>query len=308
MTGFSEDWLALREQADSDARNTDLLVKLQAWRSQHETLKITDLGTGTGSNLRYLAPRLGQQQIWQLLDDDLALLEALPRQLAQWADQQAVEIHEQDDGVLLLEAAEFSAKVVRIQKDLAKPLGKELFNGQQLITASALLDLASREWMDELVKKVAETNTACSYLFALNVDGRIQWQPPLPYDEKVRTLFNQHQQTDKGLGIAAGPNAGEHIAKALEKMGYQVYTDTSDWQLETNSKTMQGALTDGFVSAAGEILEKGRKQKTSQHHTNKSTTQLAQWQSKRQALWEAGQSTLTVGHVDVLALAPGDQA
>jgi len=308
MTGFSEDWLALREQADCNARNADLLLKLQAWRSQHKTLKITDLGTGTGSNLRYLAPRLGQQQIWQLLDDDSTLLAALPRQLAQWADQQAIQIHEQANGALVLEGADFSAKVVRIQKDLAKPLGTDLFHEQHLITASALLDLASREWMDKLVQKLAEANTACSCLFALNVDGRIQWQPPLPFDENVRNLFNQHQKTDKGLGVAAGPDAGAHIAKALKHLGYQVHTGSSDWQLDSNSTQMQKTLAGGFVSAAGELLEHSSKQKTSKHETNKRTSQLLDWQSNRQTLWEAGQSTLMVGHIDVLALPPDDQA
>ncbi|MDN5934161.1 MAG: class I SAM-dependent methyltransferase, partial [Pseudonocardia sp.] len=62
------DWLALREPADAAARSTDLLGDLAP-------AVIHDLGCGTGSMLRWLAPRLPTPQHWVLHDRDTALLD-----------------------------------------------------------------------------------------------------------------------------------------------------------------------------------------------------------------------------------------
>ncbi|MGD8498218.1 MAG: class I SAM-dependent methyltransferase, partial [Chromatiales bacterium] len=58
MSGFSPDWLALREPLDARARSAALVDRLRA-QAPRGPRRILDLGSGTGSNLRYLAPRLG---------------------------------------------------------------------------------------------------------------------------------------------------------------------------------------------------------------------------------------------------------
>ncbi len=57
--GFSADWLALREPADHRSRSAELLATLATRVEGRDTLRITDLGCGTGSNLRATAPALG---------------------------------------------------------------------------------------------------------------------------------------------------------------------------------------------------------------------------------------------------------
>jgi len=47
MSGFSADWLALREPADAVARNQELTARLIDWRQQHGGLSVLDLGSGT---------------------------------------------------------------------------------------------------------------------------------------------------------------------------------------------------------------------------------------------------------------------
>ena len=44
MTGFSADWLSLREPADHRARNAELLETLAAWADQRDSLTVLDLG------------------------------------------------------------------------------------------------------------------------------------------------------------------------------------------------------------------------------------------------------------------------
>ncbi len=74
MSGFSTDWLALREAADHRSRNSAPLSKLAARFADREDVFVVDLGAGTGSNLRAVAPALPARQQWILIDHDPALL------------------------------------------------------------------------------------------------------------------------------------------------------------------------------------------------------------------------------------------
>ncbi len=74
MTGFSADWLALREPFDARARNPVVLDAVIAALKGYPSIRIVDLACGTGSTLRALAPRLPVEQNWRLIDNDLGLL------------------------------------------------------------------------------------------------------------------------------------------------------------------------------------------------------------------------------------------
>ena len=81
MSGFSTDWLTLRECADARARDGSLAASLLASRPAGPTLRVVDLGSGIGANLRYLAPRLGHDQYWLLIDHDSTLLDYAPQEM-----------------------------------------------------------------------------------------------------------------------------------------------------------------------------------------------------------------------------------
>ena len=55
---FTLDWLALREPVDHRSRSELALAGLRDWWRARRASRVVDLGCGTGSNLRYLAPRL----------------------------------------------------------------------------------------------------------------------------------------------------------------------------------------------------------------------------------------------------------
>ena len=57
-------WLQLREPADAAARSDGLTRTIADALATGETVQVLDLATGTGSNLRYLAPRLPGRQRW----------------------------------------------------------------------------------------------------------------------------------------------------------------------------------------------------------------------------------------------------
>lgn len=91
MSEFSSQWLAMREPADHRSRNKALREQLNAMLTLSRTsdsppLRIIDLGSGTGSNLRGLAPHLDGDQHWTLIDYDPKLIEAAGFALKEWAD------------------------------------------------------------------------------------------------------------------------------------------------------------------------------------------------------------------------------
>jgi trans-aconitate methyltransferase len=74
-TRTSGAWLDLREPADAAARDPELVERLGRHLSSTGCLVIHDLGCGTGSMGRWLAPLLPGPQHWILHDRDEDLLD-----------------------------------------------------------------------------------------------------------------------------------------------------------------------------------------------------------------------------------------
>ncbi|WP_019592094.1 hypothetical protein [Thioalkalivibrio sp. ALRh] len=228
---FAGDWLALREPADHAARPESLLGPLNDALAGCKTpLQVLDLGSGAGSNLRYLAPRLTGPQNWTLVDHDADLLATIS------APDGAVTVTPQ--------VLDFSGAPPPVPPDAG------------LVTASALLDLVSASWLDRLV--ITLTEWPVPALFALSYDGRIEWSHPHAADERVRNAVNRHQRTDKGFGPALGPEAAAYCARALTANGLRVITETSDWQLRQGQAALAAALIGGWAEAAAEMEPQGR--------------------------------------------------
>jgi hypothetical protein len=288
VTGFSRDWLALREPFDLAARAAGDAA-LAAWRPPGR-LRVLDLGCGTGSSLRALAPRLGGHQHWHLVDHDAALLAALPQVLADWAVPQGLRLHAEGPG-LRLAGRDLCVDIVRERVDLATQLAALPFAGAALVTASALLDLVSAPWLAALVGHCQAARAAVCW--ALNVDGRMDWQPPDADDGAVQAWFGAHQQRDKGFGPALGPAATTHAAALLAAAGYRTQVLASDWlvdaQRSTHDRALLQALVDGTATAAAE-----------QEPWAAPTVQA--WHARRSAqLAEAlSGGRLRLGHMDLL--------
>jgi hypothetical protein len=225
MTGFSAEWLALREPADVAARSSDVTSFVSSALSGVERLSIVDLGSGTGSNLRYLSTRLTAPQAWRLVDNDPLLL-ARARSLTD---------------------VEFEP----CMRDLSV-LDPTIFDDAKLVTASALLDLVSEKWLVDFVRQCRRVGAAI--LIALNYDGRIHCSPSDPDDEWIRDLVNTHQQSDKGFGAAAlGPAAGTRVERMAQDAGYRVRREKSDWVLGSANAELQRQLIAGWAHAASEV-------------------------------------------------------
>jgi SAM-dependent methyltransferase len=262
MSGFSADWLALREPYDGRARNRDVLESVVA-AAAGEEVAVVDLACGTGSTLRALAPRLPARQDWRLVDNDLSLL-------ARAAAGRAI------PGIA----------VIRVPVDLARDLEAALDGRVNLVTASALLDLVSAEWLDRLVVEVAARRL--SFYAALTYDGRVTFDPTDPLDAAVIAAVNRHQQTDKGFGPALGPDAAAAAIARFQATDYAVVHGRSDWRLTPRDHDIQRDMLAGWAGAAREIGAV-------------SLPDAAAWLTRRRDLLAAGRSIVTVGHVDIFA-------
>jgi len=281
MSGFSPAWLALREPADVAARAGVLCSAIP--RRDDRPLDVVDLGAGTGANLRWLAPRLGGRQRWQLVDDDPAVLAAAADALRAWSRDHGFETAETTRG-LRIDGDTFACDIELSQADLATGLGRCMPGAGGLVTASALLDLVSGDWLRSLATHCADADA--SVLFALTYDGRIHCEPPAPGDDRVRALVNQHQHGDKGFGPALGPDAATAVVDAFAAHGYALRVERTDWRLGPEARALQRELLAGWHAAAVEIAPNERRA-------------LDAWLARRLELVERGRSRVVVGHVDV---------
>lgn len=286
MSGFSADWLALREPFDAAARTAALVAKLGAHveaGTAAAPLEILDLGAGAGSNLRYLAPLLGGVQRWRLADHDPRLLDAGIAATHAWADARGADVR-RTGSTLAIRGPDLDVEVHCEPLDLAELDTLEL-PARGLVTAAALLDLVSQAWLDGLAQRCRAARAAVC--FALTYDGRTTAVPTDPADAELLALFNRHQLADKGFGPALGPQAAAAATAAFEGQGYELHTAASDWSIGPNESALQLALLDGWHGAAAEIAPA-------------QAAMLQAWHTRRSEHVAAGRSQLRVGHVDLV--------
>lgn len=275
MSGFSPEWLALREPADVRARDPALLAALAQYLASRNSLEIVDLGCGTGANIRSTAPALGPGQRWTLVDYDPVLLAAARAALLGWADKAS-----ENGESILLEKDGLDIAVSFRRADLMQEIEAVVAGRPDLVTASALFDLCSVDFIGRTARAVAAEGAA--FYTVLTYDGVQTWAPPHPADAEMTAAFNMHQQTDKGFGSAAGPAAPEALALAFRGQGYAVQEAPSPWRIEESEQSLIDMLADGF---AGAVAEMGRLPPDT----------IADWLSVRR-------KTSLVGHTDTLAL------
>lgn len=248
MSGFSADWLALREPADHRSRDPGLGQALAGALGARPDIEVVDIGCGTGSNLRATHALLGPRQHWTLVDYDPALLAAARATLTRWADAA------RDDGdALILDKGSRHLRVAFRQADLARDLDAGLGAKADLVTASAFFDLCSVAFIGRFAEAV--TRRRAAFYTVLTYDGRQTWTPPHAADAAMLDAFHAHQATDKGFGASAGPAAPAALKAAFARHGYKVTEGDSPWRLEVPDAALVRTLAEGF---AGAVRETGR--------------------------------------------------
>ena len=212
------DWLALREPADAAARSVELAELLRPC----PPATVHDLGCGTGSMGRWLAPRLPGPQHWVLYDRDPVLL---ARAAA-------------DGG---------PASVQTRLRDITRLTAADLA-GAGLITASALLDMLTAAEVERIV--AACVAAACPALLALSVTGRVELTPADPLDGRIAAAFNAHQRRTTGGRSLLGPDAVEVTVAAFRRRGVGVLLRSTPWRLGAGDAALISEWLAGRLAAA----------------------------------------------------------
>ncbi|MGZ3102570.1 trans-aconitate methyltransferase [Streptomyces sp. H72] len=265
---FAPEWLRLREPADAAARARELLeplrIRLAGLPGRAGGLVVHDLGCGTGSMGRWLAPLLDGAQHWVLHDRDPYLLHfaaaGAPRS-----------------------AADGSRVTVETRRgDLAR-LTPDALAGAGLVTASALLDVLTTEEVGALAAACAAAG--CPALLTLSVAGRVELAPAHPLDAEITEAFNDHQRRTGLLG----PDAVTVAAEAFAAHGATVRTHPSHWRLGPGESALTAEWLRGWVGAAVEQRpELGER--------------AGRYLDERLAACAAEELTVVVHHTDLLAL------
>jgi hypothetical protein len=260
-------WLALREPADAEARSRALVVELgRHWPAGPAV--VHDLGCGTGSMGRWLAPRLPGPQHWVLHDRDAELL-----------------VHAAADSVQ--RAADGCTVTTETRADDITRLDPGALSGASLITASALLDMLSEDELDRLVSSCVEAG--CPLLITLSVVGRVQLEPAHPLDAGVAEAFNAHQRREVGGRRLLGPDAVGAAAARFEQLGHQVRTRPSPWRLGPDHAALAAEWFAGWLDAACE-------------QQPELVALTGEYAARRHAAAVAGRLGVTVQHQDLLAV------
>jgi len=271
-SNFDSHWLSLREPVDHRSRSKNLALLLADYWKNQKYVKILDLGSGTGSNMRYLSPYLERKnQQWTLLDHDLSLLRQIP--------------HPQDTRL----------KLKPLLGDLNKE-GLTLVAKNDLVTGSALLDLTSEKWLTELTERCV--NQSCAAYFTLSYTGDVSWHPTQSGEVYSRNLedhnhicdiLNRHQLRDKGTGPALGPSAVVKLDELFEDNGYVTKCSPSPWILDHRDQELKKLLIEGWMESALEECPS-------------ESEKILSWSRSCLVLASSSEYQLQVSHLDFLAL------
>ncbi|CCK26209.1 hypothetical protein BN159_1830 [Streptomyces davaonensis JCM 4913] len=266
---YAPEWLELREAPDGAARAHELIDPLRIRLANlpgrsSDGLVIHDLGCGTGSMGRWLAPRLDGPQHWILHDRDPYLLH-----FAAVASPRA--------------AADGSRVTVETRRGDVARLTPDALAGASLVTASALLDVLTREEIETLVD--ACTGAGCPALLTLSVVGKVELTPSDPLDAEIAEAFNAHQRRTELLG----PDALTVACEAFAARGATVRVHPSPWQLGPADSALTAQWLRGWVGAAVEQRPDLREP-------------AERYLRERLAACEAGELRVVVHHSDLLAL------
>jgi hypothetical protein len=276
MSGFSREWLALRESADHRARNVQVRTATVSAFERSEHLRIIDLACGSGSNLRALAPFLSKRQSWRLLDHDDLLLIAARETLISWGD-----VVLNSDPLVLRKGCR-EIEIVFLRADLAVSVRSAFEAPADLVTSAAFFDLVSENWIESFCDELSRYGLALNAV--LTYSGEETWRPPHPADAVMLEAFQQHQSGDKGFGPAVGSRGWAIIRQRLEARGYVVTIGPSPWRLGPEDALLLDALAEGAANAVSET-------------ERVPSSVIAEWRaSKRTA------ESYEVGHIDLFAI------
>lgn len=262
----SSDWLALREPEDARARSRELALAASS-RLGPGPIEVHDLGSGTGSMMRWLAPLLPGPQAWVLHDWNPELV----------ARATSGDVPLDRDG----RPVSVTARTGELERLDARDL-----EGASLATASALLDVLTFEELRAVVGAIVAVG--CPALMSLSVTGDVRLDPPDARDDGVAGAFNAHQERLVGARRLLGPSGAGLAQLLFRQAGWNVRTADTHWRLGRHEPALLEQWFDGWLEAALEQRPELR-------------DECAAYRALRAEQLQRGALSVVVAHADLLA-------
>ena len=262
MHKFENSWLYQREKIDNLSKNLTLIDKINSVLKDLENISILDLGTGTGSNFRFLSKKINNKnQSWTLMDISRSSLQEAKKNIT------------------------LNNKIKKVSlkyNDIIKNIKKTNFNQFDLVTGSAFLDIMPDNWFKDFHR--LNQNTKIIY-FSINYDGYFKFYPNHTLDNNMLKLFNKDQKSKKdGKVKAVGPDCGEIIMSHFSKT-HKTFLLNSNW-LDKNNKNFQLM----FLNFCKNVINKNKE------------IRLHEWLEFKKAKIIKNKSKLLVHNKDFLAI------
>jgi hypothetical protein len=251
-------------------------------------LHISDVGSGTGSNLIYFLERFPQNQYWYLVEQDAVL--------NQFAFDRVVAFAKFKGYTIL----KFEFPNIHLQKG-KKEIYIEFINGSllaldqildldqiDLVTAGAVFDLFSVNQFHAFAKLLL--GHKCSLLTTLNYTS-MRITPHDPASAHYIELYEAHMQRPQGFGKGMGKScAQEMISLYKSNSTIELHFGESHWNLPPNAQTMHHFLL-GFMKDSIESMIEATADKLI----------FKKWIEEKKRLSKSGSLRIDVNHIDIFA-------
>ena len=275
----------MRIPYDHESRSHVLIDFLEKYNKENK-FNLIDMCSGSGSFLIWSIKRglFFKKNI--LIDNDINLLKSVKSNLRQYLKNISNIKSNTNNMNLIINYNNTDVSYVNIIKyncDNYKVKDSQPY----VISYSAAIDLMSKRSIDNSFKLIKNNNVL---FFSLCFDGKVKWTPSHPYDKYVLSFFNNHQQSDKGFGMALGYKSINYIKKKANKLGLEIKIRNSPWIVKNESQ-------DDTVFMKRYLLDI---KKSLFHMDGIDKKMLRQWYADKSKNIECNKVKLTVGHKDML--------
>jgi len=282
FTAYYFDWLATRYAFDEKARNKQIEQQFLHFLTRNKTVRLIDVGAGSGANCRYWIDKIPGNQQWILIEENPDFSKKSLSALQQFAQARGYACSLQKES-LHIQTPTQTIHIKTIQGSLLEIDQLASLSDTDAVVANAVYDLLTKDQFEEFISKIAPHRLV--FLATLNYQN-MHFSPALPADEKMIGLYHAHMLRPQEEGVAMGPSCVAQMQETLQKHNYTLVVGESIWEIRNKDDKMMEFLLDFMESSIGELSL-----------SSEDSLLLKAWIKQKR---EANNLKLTIEHQDIL--------